>query len=269
MSQKLKSSTHAFIQKMRVLRYGETTIKAYSKSLEDLFIFCQGTPPAKITYNQVEAFLYKRYLDGVSWSTQNVYINSFNLWQKLAFKQKKRNYDKFRPRKTKTLPKPISKEQIKSGFSQIKNKKHLAICQLLYYCGLRRSEVINVKFTWFNADKTITIFGKGGKERSVPCDIISESLSAYVKEFQPKTYLFNGQKGEKYTASSIYSIVNKYFHCSPHQLRHSFATHLYLAKTDLITIKELLGHEKLETTQIYTKLDLETKKEAVRVLATY
>lgn len=267
MSQKLKSSTGLFIQKMKLLRYEHTTIRSYSRNVEELLIFCKGTSPAKITYDQVESFLYKRYLEGVSWSTQNVYINAFNLWQELTFKQKRRNYDRFRPKKTKTLPKPISREQIRSGFSQLKNKKHIAICALLYYCGMRRSEVINLEFNWFNSDETITIFGKGSKERRVPCSIIKTQLKEYRDAFRPKKYFFNGEDGGKYTASSIYNVVRDNFHCSPHQLRHSFATHLYEEGVDLLTIKELLGHERLETTEVYTKVSSKKKKEAVMALA--
>lgn len=267
MSQKLKSSTDAFIQKMQLLRYEESTIRSYSDCVEDLLIFCNGTSPAKITYNQVEAFLYKRYLEGVSWSTQNVYINAFNLWQELTFKQKRRNYNRFRPRKTKPLPKPISREQVRSGFSQIKNKKHIAICSLLYYCGMRRGEVVKLEFSWFNADETITIFGKGSKERRVPCSVIAKTLKEYRDLFRPKRYFFNGDNGGQYTASSIYAITTKYFHCSPHQLRHSFATHLYEEGADLLVIKDLLGHERLETTEVYTKVSSKKKREVVGLLA--
>lgn len=265
-SNKLGSSTDKFIKRMELGGYSQQTISNYSNCLEDLFQFCGGTSPAKINYNQVEAFLYKRHLEGVSWSYQNVYINAFNLWQQLTFKQKRRNYDRFRPKKKQTLPKPISQEQVKSGFSQITNIKHKAICSLLYYCGLRRGEVLNLKFTHFNADETISVTGKGDKTRLVPCHHISQVLKDYVSAYKPKEYLFNGDGSLKYSATSLYNVCKKYFHCHPHQLRHSFATHLLEAGEDLQTIKDLLGHRDVKTTQVYLQVTTNRKKSAISKL---
>lgn len=135
---------------------------------------------------------------------------------------------------------------------------------LLYAAGLRLSELLNLKITDINSEKMIIhiVQSKGNKDRMV---MLSEKvlgqLRPYYKKHQPKKYLIEGQKGEKYAPSSVQKIVKTNAEkagikkpVTPHLLRHSFAIHLLENGTDIRFIQKLLGHNSIKTTQIYTHI---------------
>lgn len=168
------------------------------------------------------------------------------------------------PRKEHKLPEILSQQEMKKILDQPKNLKHQAIISILYNCGLRISELINLKME--NIDRkrgVITIkAAKGFKDRQVPLsEKLSKLLVDYYMEFHPKVYLFNGQQGLLYTESSVNQLlkywakkagVNKRIHA--HKIRHCFATHLLERGTDISIIQDLLGHEDPRTTKIYAKI---------------
>jgi site-specific recombinase XerD len=168
------------------------------------------------------------------------------------------------PRKEEKLPEVLSKDEVQAMFKQVKNKKHLAILSLLYGCGMRVGEVINLKIADIDSSRHIINIrqGKGFKDRQVGLDEqLLKILREYFTEFKPREYLFNGQFGLQYTASSInqlliyYSLkanIKKRIHA--HKFRHSYATHLLEAGIDLFLIQKLLGHKKSETTEIYARV---------------
>lgn len=143
------------------------------------------------------------------------------------------------------------------------NPKHKMMLSLIYGCGLRRSELLNLKPNDIDSNRNIIIIrqAKGKKDRIAP---ISEKLIAmlreYYKLFKPRIWLFEGQKaGEPYAAKSLQCVlkqaVDKCKITKPvtlHWLRHSYATHLLESGTDLRYIQELLGHKSSKTTEIYT-----------------
>jgi len=167
------------------------------------------------------------------------------------------------PKRNKTLPDVLSKEEAKRLISNINNPKHKLIIKLMYGCGLRVSEVINLnKKDLFIDEELIHIrLAKGKKDRFVKIpESLREELYNYSKIGEYKM-LFNSQKGGKLTTKTIQLIVknankkagiNK--RVSPHTLRHSFATHLLEQGTDLRIIQKLLGHSDIKTTQIYLKV---------------
>lgn len=166
------------------------------------------------------------------------------------------------PKKKKTLPKVLSKEEIKKILNNITNQKHKLIVEILYSGGLRLSEVINLKREHINPfnDTILIEQAKGKKDRiTILSKKVKENLTNYLLETQFKSkYLFEGRNG-KYTKKSIQEILKKATknfdkNITPHMLRHSFATHLLEAGTDIRYIQKLLGHSKLETTTIYTKV---------------
>lgn len=168
------------------------------------------------------------------------------------------------PRKEEKLPEVLSVGEIRKLIEYPKNLKHQAIICLLYNCGLRVSELINLKMSEIDRKRgVITIRGaKQNKDRQVPLsDGLAELLVKYYKSYKPDTYLFNGQQGLLYTESSVNQLlkywakkagINKRIHA--HKLRHCFATHLHEAGTDLSIIQKLLGHSDIKTTDIYTKV---------------
>ncbi len=163
-------------------------------------------------------------------------------------------------KKEKQLPKVISKEKIKQMIELTENLKHKLIIKLLYSSGLRLQELINLKRK--NIDFEIGILnvrkGKGNKDRIT---LISESLKLDLLKYYSNNifnteYIFEGRKG-KYTKKSVQKVLDLAgkkigIKVTPHMLRHSFATHLLEAGTDIRHIQKLLGHSDLSTTEIYT-----------------
>lgn len=164
------------------------------------------------------------------------------------------------PKKKKTLPKILSKQEIKFLIKNTKNQKHQIIIKLLYSSGLRLNELLNIKREDLNfIDRTIRINqGKGKKDRiTILSKKLAQELANYIAQTKFKTkYLLEGRKG-KYSPKLIQKILEKASKgldkkVTPHMLRHSFATHLLENGTDIRYIQKLLGHSRLETTQIYT-----------------
>jgi len=168
-------------------------------------------------------------------------------------------------KKPKSLPNILTIEEIRKIINSIENIKHLAIISTIYSCGLRISEAVNLKINDIDSSAmTVKIVNaKGRNDRIV---MLSEKLLSllreYFKEYKPKIYLFEGQKGEQYSTRSIQQIFNNAAKkvgikkkVTVHSLRHSFASHLLDNGTDIRFIQELLGHKHLSTTQIYTHIN--------------
>jgi len=160
------------------------------------------------------------------------------------------------PKSEKKLPIVLSQEEVQKMFTVCENLKHKVILALLYSCGLRVSELINLKWSHIDRSRMIinVIAGKGNKDRQVMLDIsLIPLLEKYFMEYQPKEYLFNGQFSNQYSETSCNQLVKKYigkeYHM--HLLRHSNATALLEAGTDLRYIQKHLGHANVKTTEIY------------------
>ena len=154
------------------------------------------------------------------------------------------------------------KESIEKIINNTNNIKHTCIVGLLYSSGLRRSELLNLNVTDIDSKRMVVIIknAKGNKDRiSVLSPSILKDLQTYYKEYRPDKYLFEGQKGAKYSVTSVLNIISKaakkagiHKKVTPHILRHSFATHLLENGTDIRHIQLLLGHSSTKTTEIYT-----------------
>ena len=237
-------------------KYSVNTIGSYTHYLEVALREIGGNP-YHITTNQIEEYLYSRSYS--STSQQNQIIGSLKLFAKYILKKKDVNLSKIeRPKREKSLPRVIDSEILKDIISGVQNLKHKAILMLGFGCGLRISEVINLKLEDIDRHRMLLLIknGKGKKDRYV---VFSENLlltlELYFRTFKPKIYLFNGQGNKpQYSRSSINKIVKKYIgeKYSFHHLRHSNATALLESGTDLIFIQKLLGHSDPRTTQIYT-----------------
>ena len=147
-------------------------------------------------------------------------------------------------------------------FGATRNSKHKLILWLIYSCGLRRSEVINIKLHDLDTERGILHIreGKGNVDRMVPIpQKVWEKIGVYLKSYNPVTYLFEGQVGGKYSVESVYSVFKQSLKragiqkdVGVHSLRHSYATHLHENGLDIRYIQELLGHKSSRTTEIYT-----------------
>ena len=156
----------------------------------------------------------------------------------------------------------MSQEEVLRIIQCTLNLKHRAILALIYSCGLRISELINLKLVDFHIDRKQLIVknGKGRKDRYVSlADSFIPLLSNYYYSYKPKSFFVEGQKGGKYSAESVRKFLknscrraNIQKNVTPHTLRHSYATHLLENGVDIRYIQLLLGHSKPETTMIYT-----------------
>lgn len=164
---------------------------------------------------------------------------------------------------------PFSEYEIMQVFENFNDSKisdrDKLIIEMFYSTGLRREELINIKIQdIFLKEGLIKILGKRSKERLIPIlPTLSKNLKNFIINNNNSKYLFETKKLKKISVSTVYRLINKYFRLvsskvkvSPHVLRHTFATHMLNNGADINTIKEILGHSSLSSTQIYTKIKL-------------
>lgn len=254
-----------FKKLLTIKRYSYRTIKSYSNALKTFFLYFEHKNPENINPSEIEQFINKMVLiDNISQSYQKVLVGSIKLfYNELLRKNYKLNY-LYPDRPEKKLPVVLDKSEIQLLLNSIQNLKHRAILSVIYSAGLRLSEVIEMKLNDIDSKRMLIkiVQGKGKKDRYV---MLSEKLliilREYYKEYKPKEYLFEGQKGGKYSARSVQAIFKEALsksnikkEASVHTLRHSFATHLLESGTDIRIIQQLLGHNSIKSTQIYTQL---------------
>lgn len=245
-------------------RYSPSTIKTYSEALKSFLIFFREKPIAEISNEDVIIYNNEYILkNNLSASYQNQIVNAIKLFFQ-TIRETKMMVDKIhRPKRSKLLPNVLSKEEIKLILNAHSNIKHKTMLSLIYSCGLRRSELLNLKPADIDSKRGIVIIrqSKGKKDRIAPLSPkILDLLREYYIGFKPKTWLFEGQnENTKYDERSLSNVLKQALTksrinkpVSLHWLRHSYATHLLESGTDLRYIQELLGHSSSKTTEIYT-----------------
>ncbi len=254
----------SFKNYMNFRRYSQNTIKTYADALEVFFRFYKDQAPESLNIEDIINFNTSYILKkNLSASYQNQVINAIKLFYRNCFNRAMEVDFIQRPRREKRLPNVLSKNEVKSILEAPTNLKHRAMLSLIYACGLRRSELLNLTLKDILSDRNLLFIrqSKGKKDRVVPISIkLIEMLRDYYKAFKPKTWLFEGQEvGKKYSERSIQLVLNQAVEkakivkpVSLHWLRHSYATHLLESGTDLRYIQELLGHSSSRTTEIYT-----------------
>lgn len=245
-------------------RYSESTIDTYTEALKTFLKYYSHKSVTDITNDDLIAFntnyiIAKKY----SASYQNQVVNAVKLFFR-TIQNTTLNIDLIhRPKNPKLLPNVLSKEEIKKLLEAPSNIKHKAMLSLIYSCGLRRSELLNLKITDIDSKRNLIVVrqSKGKKDRIVPLSLkILELLRSYFVAYQPKIWLFEGQdKMSRYDERSLASVLKQALEktqinkpVSLHWLRHSYATHLLENGTDLRYIQEILGHSRSKTTEIYT-----------------
>ena len=244
-------------------RYSQSTIQTYTFFIADFINFHTKTPLEELTNRDVELFIETVFIErNYSVSSQRQFISALKIFTVFYPQIKINNLSLERPKKSRTLPSVLSQEEVLRIIQYTQNIKHRAILTLLYSCGLRIGELINLKLEDFHVERKQLIVkkGKGRKDRYVSlADSFLPLLSNYYHSYKPTIYFVEGQNGGKYSAESIRSFLRK--SCkkagirklvTPHTLRHSYATHLLENGVDLRYIQTLLGHSKPETTMIYT-----------------
>jgi integrase/recombinase XerD len=253
-----------FINWMQSRRYSESTVKTYSESIRTFVRFYAYKAVEDIDNDDLIRFNNEYILaNKYSSSFQNQVVNAIKLFY-LSVEHRNLDIELIhRPKREHKLPNVLSKEDVKAILEALANTKHRCMLSLIYACGLRRSELINLKPADVDSGRHLLLIrnAKGKKDRIVPIsDKVISMLREYYKAYKPKIWLFEGQyKGEQYSEKSLQSVlkqaVQKANITKPvtlHWLRHSYATHLLESGTDLRYIQELLGHKSSKTTEIYT-----------------
>ena len=257
-----KRCPEAYLSKLELLRYSNNTVRAYVNCFEAFINHYHERNPLEIDENEIREYLKGLIRQRRSNSYVNQALNSIKFYYEVVHGMPNRFYSIERPRKRKRLPEVLSKEEIINIIENTNNLKHRCIVELLYSSGSRRNELLELKPNDIDSKRMMVRIrqGKGNKDRlTILSKNTLEDLRKYYSEYRPKNYLFEGVKGNRYSSSSILSIIvnaakkagiNR--RVTPHMLRHSFATHLLEKGTDIRHIQLLLGHGSTRTTEIYT-----------------
>lgn len=249
-------------QELRLRNYSRQTIKSYLFCLTDYFCYI------KIVKKNPEENLIKKYLlrkqaKGLSSQTINLYLNAIKYFYKEIYKSRYPIKIKF-AKKSSRLPIVLSKKEIKKIISHIENSKHKLMISIAYAAGLRVSEAASLKIKDISLDE-LTIHLKNAKGKKDRITIFPEKLVSSMKEFiynkSQEDFVFESNRGGKLTTTSLQKIFKKALgkagikkDATFHSLRHSFATHLLENGVDVRYVQELLGHQNIRTTQIYTQV---------------
>ena len=260
-------------------KYSILTVNAYTKDLEEFIDFLESTGASfnkNIQYTFIRNWIVFLSKNKISPNSINRKVSSLKAYFKFLVNIKEikksplRNHTSLRT-KSKVVN-PLNETEIKEVFELFKtSEKELTrdsmIIDILYSTGLRRAELINLKKSdiYFD-DQVIKVLGKRNKERLVPMlPGLLKKLKLYSRNLEEDSFLLQSKNGNKISPSTIYRVVNKYLRSistktkiSPHVLRHTFATHILNNGADINSIKEILGHKSLASTQIYTKIKIPT-----------
>jgi len=264
-------------------KYARHTITAYKNDIETCHAFLTKNYDVSIDqshYKDIRQWIIELVNQGISNRSINRKISSLNTYFKFLIKTQTITVDpllKHKPLKVeKKVQVPFSISEVQSVLktfneaTDFESSRNLLMIELFYGTGIRRSELISLKKADINIpEKRIKVLGKRNKERYLPLlDSTILKLEKYSKyrvkvDINNIEYLFLTKKGTQIYESLVYRTVNNYFKqvslkikCSPHVLRHSFATHLLNEGAQLNAVKELLGHSSLAATEIYTHSSL-------------
>lgn len=281
-------SVGAFIEYLEFeKKYSKHTLTAYQKDIDDFADFLKNNQVdhlEAVTHPMVRQWLGKLSKDGLTNRSMNRKLSALRAFYKFLMKTGTISENPMLPQKSlkaaKKINPPFSEEEIekvldmvpfKEGFEGLRDR---LIILFFYATGIRKQELIELKLSDIEPEsRMIKVTGKGNKQRLIPMlPFLEANLHTYLKEREKVAkanipFLFITKKGLKMYDVLVYRIINAYFSGvtskskkSPHVLRHSFATHLLDRGADLNTIKDLLGHSSLSSTQVYTHSSLASLK---------
>ena len=287
-----KQSIKEFKSYLRIERsLSDNTIDSYLRDIQKLANFSEEKDlnELQITKAEVKEFIAEINKEGISARSQSRIISGIKAFYKYLILE---DYLKVNPTELiespkigMKLPDTLSIEEIDSLISAIdlshpQGERNRAILEVLYSCGLRVSELTSLKLSNIRfKEGYVKVVGKGNKERFAPIGSSAiKFLNIYLKEIRnhqdikkgSEDIVFLNRRGNKLTRVMIFTIIKQLAEkigmkkkISPHTFRHSFATHLIEGGADLRAIQEMLGHESITTTEIYTHLDREYLREAI------
>lgn len=261
--------------------YSKHTVLAYTKDIEMFQEFLNEQHEAAevsiVGYSEIRQWIVELVDSGIENRTINRKVSSLNSYYKFLLKTESIKVNPLKPHKAlkvgKKVQLPFSEQELKSVLESsieicdFESSRNHLIIELFYATGIRRIELVDLKLSDIDfSKKQIKVLGKRNKERYIPLiESLVLSLKTYLdyrsqlQVIEDKDVLFLTKKGLKIYEMLVYRIINKYFSqasskakCSPHVLRHSFATHLLNEGADLNAVKDLLGHTSLAATQVYT-----------------
>ena len=258
----------------------ENTLEAYRRDLNDFFNFCGNIELDCIQRTKINSYirsLHEKHYSPTSIMRKIASLRGFFKWSNTnGIIKSNPALTLEQPKVPQKLPKVMTIEEVNNLLNQNLTKLQRIIVELLYGCGLRVSELVNLKLTDYNLNgKYLQCTGKGSKDRIVP---LGKKAVKAIKDFLPerdyylqkynlqtKLLLIN-EHGKKVTRQEVYTFIHesgKKLHkaISPHTLRHTFATHLIENGADLRVVQELLGHSSVSTTQLYTHISKKRLKE--------
>ncbi|MUU79623.1 tyrosine-type recombinase/integrase [Winogradskyella endarachnes] len=262
-------------------KYSKHTVVAYTRDIESFQLFLNQNHDTQILteigYSEIRQWIVELVDKDISTRTINRKVSSLNTYYNFLLKTNELDVNPLKKHKAlkvgKKVQLPFSPNELKTVLDNsievvdFETARNQFIIELFYATGIRRIELVNLKLEDINrSNRQIKVLGKRNKERYIPLiEGVLKSLNKYLEYrdslpiIEDKDLLFLTKKGLKIYEKLVYRIINKYFSeastkakCSPHVLRHSFATHLLNQGADLNTVKELLGHTSLAATQVYT-----------------
>lgn len=286
--QNFKASYQNYLEKEK--KYSLHTVTAYCNDVSEFENFVarelEQNNLQEVNYNQIRSWIVSLVDSGISNASVNRKISSLKSFYKFLLKIKQIDSSPLLKHKALKTPKklqiPFSEKELDAVLNQIiypegfEGVRDKLIIDLFYTTGIRRAELIHLKVSNIDVSKgTLKVLGKRNKERILPVlPIIQSQFKKYflernnLEEVKDDAFFFLTKKGVKLNDSLVYRLINMYFSNvsekvkrSPHILRHTFATHMLNNGADLNSVKELLGHSSLASTQIYTHSSLaELKK---------
>ena len=261
----IKELTNNYLEYLKKIKnYSDHTCKAYESDLKQYVLYLNESHNDLFDNKNFVNYLFEK---GLAKSTINRKLTSINNFLEWASKiEKNKSYYKFESLKTeRKLPDILTSNYINTLINELpintpKEVRNKAIVELLYSSGLRVSEVVNLKLNDLKDNKSLRVVGKGRKVRILPMtDQAYKIISLWIKNFrknflndQVNNYLFLGVRGKQLSDREVRRIVKSSTGTFPHNLRHTFATHILDGGADLRVVQELLGHSDPTTTQLYT-----------------
>lgn len=247
---------------LKLRNYSRRTIESYLLCLKDYFRYTKNIK------KDPDVALIKKYLlekmdKGWAPQTVNLHLNAIKYFYREIYKSKVAIDLKF-AKTSQKLPVVLSRQEIEKVLNITENRKHKLLISLAYGAGLRVSEAVNLRIRDINLDE-LTIHLKGAKGNKDRITVFPEKLKADLAELMAlqhgNEYLFESERGGKLTTRTAQMVFEKALKkariekdASFHSLRHSFATHLLENGVDVRYVQELLGHQNIRTTQLYTKV---------------
>ncbi|MFH1978854.1 MAG: tyrosine-type recombinase/integrase [Patescibacteria group bacterium] len=256
----MKNYLEKTILELGYRNYSPKTIKSYTYCLTDYFLNKKESLEI-IDEESIKRFLLEKQNSGKSPQTINLYLNAIKFFYRDVLKNPFKINLKF-SKKSKKLPVVLSKKEIRLIVENIKNQKHKVMILLSYGAGLRVSETINLKIKDIDTEET-KIHLKNTKGKKDRITLFPAILTNHIKNLtagkEKNDFLFSSERGGKLTTATPQKVFQKALKKSKikkdatfHSLRHSFATHLLESGIGIRYIQEMLGHQNIRTTQIYT-----------------